>query len=299
MSSDGKISITYLVIIFLAILVASIAIFYFMDNSQKIQTLSEDQKLKSEEIALNDSVVQGIIGGIQQIYYSQDGWKFNMSNPVFYTVGNVTIGKVHEIAPGVNRTRYIPSVELVFGHSNLSDINLYAYVDLEKGRVAYIGFTGRSGPSAAGYYYVQGDDGVVERIENNGWTRDYKNITIVDTIYKANQQLTDAEKSGLFNTAKKNETVIDFLNGTAGDGETYEYQYTSFSDEKIIDGHHYVITDPNIYVYVKEPDDSDGRKYLVVNFDGMSNTVSSAEIGEIFVSPPTPMPPVNVTPPGQ
>ena len=211
-----------------------------------------------------------------------------MSNPVFYSVGNVTIGKVHEIAPGVNRTRYLPSVELVFGHNNLSDINLYAYVDLEKGRVAYIGFTGRSGPSAAGYYYVQGDDGVVEHIENTGWTRDYKNLTIVDTIYKANQQLTDAEKSGLLNTAKKNETVMGFLNGTAGDEETYEYQYMIYSDENDIAGHHYIIDRPNIYISIKEPDGSYGHKYLVVNFDGMSNTVSSADIGEIFMPPTHP-----------
>ncbi len=181
-----------------------------------------------------------------------------MTNPVFYTVGNVTIGKVHEISPGVNRTRYLPSVEIIFGHSNLSDINLYAYVDLEKGRVAYIGFTGRSGPSAAGYYYTPGDDGVVAHIENTGWTKVYKNLTIADTIYKVNQQLTDSEKSVLLHTAMKNETVMSFLNVTAIDGETYEYQYMIYSDESDIAGHHYVVARPNIYVSVKEPDGSYG-----------------------------------------
>ena len=174
-----------------------------------------------------------------------------MTNPIFYTIGNITMGKVHEIAPGVNRTRYLPSVELVFGHSNLSDINLYAYVDLEKGRVAYIGYAGRSGPSAAGYYYTPGDDGVVAHIENTGWSRDYKNLTIVDTVYKVNQQLTDEEKSGLLNTAKKNETVMNFLNETTSDGGTYEYRYTVYSDENDIAGHHYIIDRPNIYVSVK------------------------------------------------
>ena len=52
-------------ILFFAIIVVSLVIFYFMSNSQNTQTLSEDQKLKAEEIALNDSVVQGKIGGIQ------------------------------------------------------------------------------------------------------------------------------------------------------------------------------------------------------------------------------------------
>lgn len=299
MPSDGKKSIAPIMILFFATIVVAIAIFYITGNSQNIKPLDEGQKIKAEEIALNDSVVQGTIGGIQQKYYSQDGWKYNMTNPVFYTVGNVTIGKVHEISPGVNRTRYLPSVELIFGHGNLSDINLYAYVDLEKGRVAYIGFTGRSGPSAAGYYYTPGNDGVVAHIENTGWTRDYKNLTIVDTLYKVNQQLTDAEKSYLLNTAKKNETVIEFLNGTASGGETYEYQYRIYSDESEIAGHHYVITRPNIYVYVKEPDGNYGRKYLILNFDCMGSTVTSADVGDMFIPPPTQLMPVNVSPSGQ
>jgi hypothetical protein len=290
MSSDGKKSIAPVMILFLATVVVSVAIFYFTGSSQNTQALDDGQKLKAEEIALNDSVVQGTIGGIQQKYYSQDGWKYNMTNLVFYTVGNVTMGKVHEISPGVNRTRYLPSVEIIFGHSNLSDINLYAYVDLEKGRVAYIGFTGRSGPSAAGYYYTQGDDGVVAHIENTGWTRDYMNITIVDTVYKVNRDLTDAEKSGLLNTAKKNGTVMGFLKETAGYGVTYEYQYRIYSDEENISGHHYVIAHPNIYVYVKEPDGSSGRKYLIINFDGMTNMVTSADVGEEFMPPLTPPP---------
>lgn len=287
-------------ILFFAIIVAFVAIFYFNGNSQGTRTLSEDQKLKAEGIALNDSIVQEKIGVIQRKYFSQDGWKFNMSGPaIFYTVGNVTMDKVHEISPGVNRTRYLPSVELIFGHGNLSDINLYAYVDLEKDRVAYIGFTGRTGPSAAGYYYIPSDDGVVEHIENNGWARDYRNITIVDTAYKVSQQLTDAEKSDLLNTAKNNETVRDFLNGTAINGETYEYQYTIYTDENDIAGHHYVIAHPNIYISVKEPDGSYGRKYLMVNFDGMSNTVTSADVGEMFMPPLTPIPPGNMPPQGQ
>jgi hypothetical protein len=283
--SKGNKSIIPLIILFCAIIVVSLVIFYFIGTSQNIQTLSEDQKIKAKEIALNDSVVHDKIGEMQRKYYSQDGWKFNMSNPVFYTVGNVTIGKVHEISPGVNRTRYLPSVELVFGHVNLSDINLYAYVDLEKGRVAYIGFTGRSGPSAAGYYYIPGDDGVVEHIENIGWSKDYKNITIADTLYKVNQQLTDAEKSGLLDTAMKNETVMSFLNGTVSDRKTYEYRYTVYSDEGDIAGHHFVIARPNIHVSVKRPDGSYEVKYFEINFDGMSNKVVSADIEEIFIPP--------------
>ena len=283
-----------MMVLFLAIIVVSFIVFYFMGNSHDTQTLTDDQKLKAEEIALNDSIVQGKIYTIQNKFVSQDGWKYNMSNPVFYTVGNITMGKVHEIAPDIDRVRYLPSVELVFGHSNLSDINLYAYVDLEKGRVAYIGFTGRSGPSAAGYYYSPSDDGVVEHIENNGWARDYGNITIVDTTYKVGQPLTDEEKTRLQNVAKKNETVMDFLNGTASGGENYEYQYTVYTDEYDMAGHRYVIAHPNIYVSVKEPDGSYGRKYLMVNLDGMGNMVTSADIGEMFIMPPTPMPPGNV-----
>lgn len=269
-----------------------------MGNWQNTQTLNEDQKLKAKAMALNDSVVQGRIYQIQNKYYSQDGWKFNMSNPVFYTIDNVTMGKVHEISPGVNRTRYLPAVELVFGHGDLSDINLYAYVDLEKERVSYIGFTGRSGPTAAGYYYTSGYDGVVEHIENTGWLKEYKNVTIVDTAYSGNSQLTDTEKSRLLTTAMRNETVKSFLNETAGNGGTCEYSYSITSDESDTAGHHYIIAHPNIHVSVKEPGGSTGLKYLDIKFDGISSTVTSADIGKIFMPIPDQYPPVNMPPSG-
>ena len=55
-------------ILFLATIVASIVIFYFIGSSQNTQTLSEGQKIQAEEIALNDSAVQGMIGKIQNKY---------------------------------------------------------------------------------------------------------------------------------------------------------------------------------------------------------------------------------------
>lgn len=283
-------------ILFLAVIIVSISIFYFLGNSQNVQTLSEDQKLKAIEIALNDSVVHDKIGQIQHKYYSQEGWKFNMSNPVFYTVGNVTMGKVHEISLAGNKTRNLPSVELIFGHANLSDINLYAFVDLDKGRVAYIGYTGRSGPSAAGYYYTQADDGVVEHIENTGWLKEYHNLTITDAMYKADQQLSDAEKGRFLDTAMKNETVVDFLNEKASNGESCVNSYSVNLVEGDIAGHHYLIASPYLSISVKEPKEPYMSEYLLIKFDGLTNQIVSVDYITVPRPVPGPLPPFNMPP---
>lgn len=289
----GKIAIAILTLLVLVIIAVTIAVLYPIENAGNAPTLNEEQKMKVAGIALNDTLAKDKLREEQFKYFSQQGqgWVIDPEYPRVFTIGNITICKVHEIAPGIDRTRYLPSVELLMGNKSLGDINVYIYVDLEKERVAYIGYTGRSGPHATGYYYTAGEDGIVEHTEDTNRTKNYDNVTIVDTGYSEGQVLTDKEKSGLFDIAKTNSTAMDFLNKAASKGQSYDLTFSVSPHESEINGHHYIATYPDMTIRINGGDPGIMSRFLIMTIDGKSNKVILVK--EITWS----MPPIDYIPP--
>lgn len=280
-----------LTLLALAMMASAVIAFGCVASSPNNGPLSDDQKTKVESIALNDSFVKGQISSLQFRFFGQQGWTFDPNDPRFFTIGNITIRDFHEVSPGIDRIRALPSVELIVGRQNEGDVNIYIYVDLEKEKVAYVGFTNRSGPHAAGYYFTTGKDGIVEHTEDTSWTIDHDNVTIVDTGYSDGQELTDKEKSDLFRPAKTNSSVREFL---ASISNNYDLMYHVRSNVYEISGHHYMATYPEIVIQATIASPGKGPKYLALTIDGKRNRILSLEEGEIFFPPPTPPPPPNI-----
>ena len=65
---------------------------------------------------------------------------------------------------------------------------MYAFVDPQKGRVAYIGFAPRPGNNIYGIEYSAIDHGVSEHVIASDSTGFLDNVTIVDTGYSGNSR---------------------------------------------------------------------------------------------------------------
>ena len=287
---------TIIILSILAIVVIAVAIATALNiqGTGISHGLSDDEKNKVVDIALNDSVVRSQLFNVQFKYFGQQGWEINSTDPRVFTIGNISIGEVHEMAPGIDDTRYMPYVELFMGHKELGDINVYIYVDLENNRAAYIGYMNRSGPHANGYFYTPGTDGIVQHTEDTNTTFNINNITIVNTGYTAGQNLTNNEKSSLFNMAKVNKTVADFMENITEKGDSYSLSYDVQQIEDQVNGHYYIAAYPEISVSSIKPDGSNDLQGLLIIADGNKNRVVSVEEYTIFMPPPDPMPPRNL-----
>jgi hypothetical protein len=206
--------------------------------------LNTSQKLMAINIATNDIVVKNNIDT-----YIYDPSKTPHTTYI-YQIGNVTINKFLEIAPGLNNTKELPAVELITGNKSEQGTNLYVFVDLERDRVAYIGFLNRSQNGSF-------------NISNN-----HQNITIVDNGYVPGRNLTDVQKSMIVKIALNNLTVNSYINGYQYDiidpiisyGE-YDYPYR------------YIVPYPAVQIETKSNLTNNINYFIIVKVDLKNNSV--------------------------
>lgn len=111
------------------------------------------------------------------------GYSFVTNNSTH--IKDVVASSYRDASPwGNNATLILPAVIITVGNESEAGVNVYAYVDLNKSRVAYIGYTSRTGYSTGAFQIS--DDGNGVQITSNpgtGWpTKSYlDNLTIVDT----------------------------------------------------------------------------------------------------------------------
>lgn len=189
-------------------------------------TLNDSEKKKVETIALNDLIVQGYIGAVESREVTAP---FSTPDPSFYHVGEIGVTQVHEIAPNVDRSSYLPYVEFILGNESQGDINLYAFVDTNESRTVYVGFINRSGPAVGTYMYLPKTNGVtvfsdVFRGNISNWYMigHYDNFTIISTGNGSQQPLTKDMESYLTSIVIRNQTVADFLKTESDLGEQYQ-----------------------------------------------------------------------------
>lgn len=238
-------------------------------------------------IALNDTVALDKLRDLESKFYWQDGMIFNTTNPQFYRIGGVAVDQCHEVAPGLDRTRYLPCVELVMGNESQGDLNVYLFVDPGRERVAYIGYTNRSGPDAGQYRYAPVNGGVAG-YAHGYLAKGYDNVTLVDTGYGQYQAFNATQQSRLLEIARDNSTVDKFLEGAAERGETYELSGWIQSTEGELGGYRYITAYQMMHIGTKKPDGSSGYEYLLITIDGNRGAVMSVEKGEIISPRPHP-----------
>ncbi len=165
-------------------LLASIIFAYFIFEATDMnlvlgQNLTDQQKAKAINIAMNDPIVKDEAAsraGYGGSYHVKD-----VINPISFNA----------VGPDAKRYRALPAVEIVLGDESLKGMNMLAFVDLRLGRVAYIGYTKRADK------YDQ-----VPQWEN-------PNISIAQTNYVPGQVLTGEQREKAIKIALDNKTVQD------------------------------------------------------------------------------------------
>jgi hypothetical protein len=168
---------------------------------------SAQQKEEAIAIATSDEYVAEKLGNAA--YLAPD------HNLTHHLSGAVIMYSYIDRSPGANNMTVVePAVEYILGNESDAGANMYAFVDLQKNRVTYIGFTPREGNNAYNYTYKSYSDGVegVEvTIPTIGWdTMSYlTNATIVDTGY---DRRSYSEQEAI-DIAINNSTVKSYLDG--------------------------------------------------------------------------------------
>lgn len=195
-------------------------------------------------------------------------------------IGNISVDKVHEESPGVDRVRYLPAVEFITGNESDSGINAYVYVDLTRNRTAYVGYTARYNPADRQHFYSSGPGVIRETVVLDGFINpaptSYYNYTIVDNGYQ--DGISEENKVKLLTLAESNETFWQIRKNQTSKGVTSDpsfwVSYTSVMDDR----GGYLAGNPCISIVTRGPEGSFYDYETTVYFDGADNSILS--VGE-------------------
>jgi hypothetical protein len=270
----------FIVILLMVIVVALGACFSFyiwqLYESTQAPAPSSPADLNAKRaisLALNDTAVTG---KVQQAWYTmviaRNGTP-GEGMPDFHIVG-VTASSFHGadiVSPAM------PAVEIAVGDTSDSGVNIYAFMDLQKGRVAYIGFAPRPGANADGVEYSTTDYGVAERIIAIDSTSFLDNVTIVDAGYSDNSEVTDQNNAVIVNIALDNGTIKSRI-----DGRRYDATVMMAGQE---DRYH-IISYPVVRFTVYKKDGDGVDFYLFAAEDPVNKKIRTTEASTADIRPP-------------
>lgn len=214
--------------------------FYIYDNSTINlafgRPLTDSQKSRAISIAMADPFAIG-----------QAGPYVNSSRGALHVKDVLAPSPFHEVGPDTNRTRYLPSVEIIIGNESESGTNIFAFVDLDQGRVAYVGYTMR--------VYTTGPQPIDS----------YDNFSIADTGYHAGDILTGEQRDKAIRTA---------MEGT-------------WLDESVSNGTRYqVVGDiPVSYAYIYKDNGPYIGAYPVIEFREEASIYVASQTVYVYVDP--------------
>ncbi len=223
-------------------------------------------------IAMNDTAVAG---KLQEAWYTM-GMATNgdAGDSVPFNIGGVVMSSFH----GADiDSPAMPAVEVDVGDSSDAGINIYAFVDLQKDRVAYIGFAPRPGNNANGMEYSTTDHGLAVYSASMDSTSYLYNVTIVDTGYSGSANLTDQNKADIVHIALENGTISGRL-----DGRKYDTSVMMAGQE---DSYH-IISYPVVRFTVYKKDSDGIDFYLFAAVDAVNNRISTTESSMPDIQPP-------------
>lgn len=137
-----------------------------------------------------------------------------------YTTGSVIAYRYLEKSPfntydllHPHYYKVLPAVEYVFGGVWDRGVNLYAFIDPDKNRVAYIGYTARLGIEGRNYSYETVPEGIslVETYYQRFPVFQFSNFTIIDTGYNPSYNMSCEQEDELLAIALNDSRVSDLL----------------------------------------------------------------------------------------
>jgi hypothetical protein len=194
-----------------------------------------------------------------------------------YIMGTVGYMRFHETGPSYERDRVLPAAEIIPGNTSQAGVNLIAFVDPDRKRVAYIGFVPRPGvPPVPGVTFTSVDAGPEEYEPAWGTSRYYNNVTVVDTGYRKDMSLSNDQKDQALRLALANATV----RGYVGSHQTVPGNFSVYSYEAVYPAH-YIIAYPMLTIYATEGPAALDTIYVMT--DLINNRVFRVEHGNIFL----------------
>jgi hypothetical protein len=204
-----KISIVIAIaIVALAILINDIGITDPFSGYMEGQTVTGHDRSEAINIASGDPYIHDIlVTTMVRLHFNN-------------TVKDVQIAKFHSTGPGIssfiNYYELLPAVEYVLGNESQSGVDMYAFVDINNSRVAYIGYAPRWGFDDGQFTYEIASGGVVVKEEYNDTEIPcyaFSNTSIMDTGFNPGHNFTDDETREIVSIAINDSKVKEFLGG--------------------------------------------------------------------------------------
>ncbi len=145
-------------------------------------SLTWDQQESIKSIAINDPYIKDLIPKMPGRIVKQTDTGYDYTNDFIW--GEVKYMSFQEQGPDFERSRILPAAEIFPGNLSLAGVNVIAFVDPDKKRLAYVGFVPRPGViPTQGVTYSSVSTGVEEHNTSWDFYKYYNNVTIVDTGY--------------------------------------------------------------------------------------------------------------------
>lgn len=232
----------FLQVLLTILVIVSLIFGYFIyeEGSHNIyfsQTMTEDQRSRAISIATADlfdnEQIRMMTNTIYQTYHVKDV---------------LPPSPFHEVGPDLDRNRSLPAVEFVIGNESEPGVNILAFVNLDQGRVVYIGFIKRADVR-----------GVLSQDVHT-------NISITDTGYHAGDTLTGAQKDKAVRIARENQTVQEKMRGMHSNA-TYRVNGVSVSDISFFKGNDMYIGAYPVIQFMEESSIYEGGLTVYVTVD--------------------------------
>lgn len=221
--------------------------------------LTEEQKEKAISIAQNDSVVSDKIDGIVGFLHLH-----SQANQSHYHVKDVVMSSFIDTSPGSNNTTYrMPAVIFIVGNESEDGVDVHVLVDLEKGRVAFIGYTHRPGLADGRFNFSAFVGGVRDGISR----LEFYNMTIVDTGYPYYNQ----SELTAFYPKIANVTLADPGVKSEIAGHSYSVDFGVYGREYFLNG--YLERYPTVSLAVNDAETGRPAKMIMASVDLKTNRV--------------------------
>jgi hypothetical protein len=238
-------------------------------------SLTWDQQLSIYNTAIQDPYVRDRM--VRTAWRNTEQVDDQLVTNLSYIMGEVGYMRFHEAGPGYERDRILPAAEIIPGNASQSGINLLAFVDPDRKKVAYIGFVPRPGvPPAPGVTFSSTDGGLDEYEPTWDTHRYYNNVTVVDTGFQKGMSLSQDQRDQAIRLALANATVQGYVGSyqaVPGDFNVYSYE--------AVYPYHYLIAYPMLTVYATEGGGAKDTIYVMT--DLVNNKVFRVEHGNIFL----------------
>ena len=223
--SIGLIAVTLLIILFCLIALLLPGLFVYIPGGEQYYALDPQTIYKEGQTFSNEEALKFINISQNDTFIRQYRMEVNRLTGTNYTLGKVAAMRYLERNPDISYGLFnphyyklLPAVEYILGDPWDEGINMYAFVDPDKCRVAYIGYIMRYGLQTGNRTYGSAVEGVNifskylgNEYLGNAPIDTMTNVTIIDTGYNPSYNITPSQEHEMISIALNDSRVSSYL----------------------------------------------------------------------------------------